>query len=249
VKEMLDSGIKVLQYRDKHKSKLEKLKQCEIIRKLTLNYECLFIVNDDIDVALAVQSDGVHLGQEDLPISKARGIVGGNMIIGASSHSPEQAKSAVKYGADYIGVGPIYKTFTKENVVDPVGLGYLSFCMKNIKIPKVAIGGIKLSNLAEVCKYNPENICMVTEITLAQNIKFIIRKAQEIIKMINVKINGQNKRLEDKTKIADFLKNNNIDHIGVTVEHNSEIVNPEDITRIALKEGDVLEVLRFVGGG
>ncbi|GMO65301.1 MAG: thiamine phosphate synthase [Endomicrobiia bacterium] len=182
VKEMLDAGIKILQYRDKHKSKLEKLKQCETIRKLTLNYECFFIINDDIDIALAIQSDGIHLGQEDLPVSKVRKIVGHNIIIGVSSHSPKQAKSAVEYGADYIGVGPIYKTFTKENIVDPVGFEYLSFCMKNIEVPKVAIGGIKLSNLSEVCKHKPENICMVTEITSAQDIKLIIKKAQEIIK-------------------------------------------------------------------
>ena len=181
VKEILDAGIKILQYRDKHKSKLEKLKQCETIRKLTLNYECLFIINDDIDIALAVQSDGIHLGQEDLPISKVREIVRHNIIIGVSTHSPKQAKSAVEYGADYIGVGPIYKTFTKENIVDPVGLEYLSFCMKNIAVPKVAIGGIKLSNLSEICKHKPENICMVTEITSAKDIKLIIKKAQEVI--------------------------------------------------------------------
>ncbi|MDR2666228.1 MAG: thiamine phosphate synthase [Endomicrobium sp.] len=181
VKEILDAGIKILQYRDKHKSKLEKLKQCETIRKLTLNYECLFIINDDIDIALAIQSDGIHLGQEDLPISKVREIVRHNIIVGVSTHSPKQARSAVEYGADYIGVGPIYKTFTKENIVDPVGLEYLSFCIKNIVVPKVAIGGIKLSNLSEVCRHKPENICMVTEITSAQDIKLIIKKAQEVI--------------------------------------------------------------------
>ncbi|MDR1511265.1 MAG: thiamine phosphate synthase [Endomicrobium sp.] len=182
VKEMLDAGIKILQYRDKYKSKLEKFKQCEIIRKLTLDYECLFIINDDIDIALTLKSDGIHLGQNDLPITKAREIVGHNIIIGISTHSPEQAKFAVEHGADYIGVGPIYKTFTKENVVDPVGLEYLRFCMKNIKVPKMAIGGIKFSNLSKVCKYKPDNICMVTEITSAQDIKFAIKKAQEVIK-------------------------------------------------------------------
>ncbi|MDR1784612.1 MAG: thiamine phosphate synthase [Endomicrobium sp.] len=182
VKEMLDAGIKVLQYRDKHKSKLEKFKQCEAIRKLTIDYKCFFIINDDIDIALTIQSDGIHLGQEDLPILKAREIVGHNIVIGISTHSPEQVRSAVEYGADYVGVGPIYKTFTKENVTNPVGLEYLSFCMKNIRVPKVAIGGIKLVNLSEVCKYKPENICMVTEITSAKNIKFKIKKVQETIK-------------------------------------------------------------------
>jgi thiamine-phosphate pyrophosphorylase len=181
VKEMLDAGIKILQYRDKYKTKLEKFRQCEIIRKLTLNYSVFFVINDDIDIVLSVESDGLHLGQDDLPVIKARDIVGCNVNIGVSTHSPKQALLAAEQGADYIGVGPIYKTFTKSNVVDPVGLDYLDFCVKNIKIPKVAIGGIKLSNLAEVCVYKPCNICMVTEITASENIGLAIKKAKEVL--------------------------------------------------------------------
>jgi thiamine-phosphate pyrophosphorylase len=181
-KEMLDAGVKILQYRDKYKSKLEKLRQCEIIRKLTLEYECFFIINDDIDIALTLKSDGIHLGQDDLPIAKAREITGHSITtIGLSSHSPKQALLAVEQGADYIGVGPIYKTSTKDSTTDPVGLEYLDFCMKNITVPKVAIGGIKLSNLPEICKYKPDNICMVTEITSSKNIRLTIKKAQEAI--------------------------------------------------------------------
>jgi thiamine-phosphate pyrophosphorylase len=181
VKEMLDAGIRTLQYRDKYKTKLEKFKQCETIRKLTSDYKCFFIVNDDIDIALSLESDGIHIGQEDLPITQARKIVGKTMTIGVSTHSLNQALIAVQNGADYIGVGPIYKTFTKDNSVNFLGLDYLNICINNIKIPKVAIGGIKLANLSEVCKYKPENICMVTEITSSNNIKFTIKKAQEII--------------------------------------------------------------------
>jgi thiamine-phosphate pyrophosphorylase len=178
---MLKAGVKILQYRDKYKTKLEKFKQCEYLRKLTLDYGCFFIVNDDIDVSLAVQSDGIHIGQCDLPVIKARKIVGADMAIGISTHSPKEALLAVEHGADYVAVGPIYKTFTKDNFINPVGLEYLNFCVENIKIPKVAIGGIKLSNLLDICKYNPENICMVTEITSSSNIELTIKKAQEII--------------------------------------------------------------------
>lgn len=181
VKEMLDSGIKILQYRDKYKSKLEKFKQCEIIRKLTLDYDCFFVVNDDIDIALTIQSDGIHIGQDDLPLKKVRKLTRENIAIGLSTHSPEQALFAVEQGADYIGVGPIYKTFTKENIVDPVGLNYLDWCVSNIAIPKAAIGGIKLSNLVEVYRHSPENICMVTEITSSSSIGLTIKKAKEIM--------------------------------------------------------------------
>jgi thiamine-phosphate pyrophosphorylase len=181
VKEMLDAGVKILQYRDKYKTKLEKFRQCEIIRKLTFDYDVFFIINDDIDIALSVKSDGLHLGQNDLPILMAREIIGYDVSIGISTHSPEQAFLAVKQGADYIGVGPIYETFTKNDVVDPVGLAYLDFCVKNIQIPKVAIGGIKFSNLMEICRYKPDNVCMVTEITTATNIKFSIDKAKKVL--------------------------------------------------------------------
>jgi thiamine-phosphate pyrophosphorylase len=181
VNEMLDAGIKTLQYRDKYKTKLEKFKQCEIIRKLTLEYNVFFVVNDDVDIALAVESDGLHLGQDDLPISNARKIVGDNMFIGVSTHSPTQALEAQKQGADYIGVGPIFKTLTKDNVCAPVGFEYLKYCINNIKVHKVAIGGIKLSNIKQICKFHPESICMVTEITASQNIKDIVRQALEVI--------------------------------------------------------------------
>jgi thiamine-phosphate pyrophosphorylase len=178
VKQMLDAGIKILQYRDKHKTKLEKFKQCEIIRKLTLDYGCFFIVNDDIDIALAVCSDGIHIGQDDLPLIKARKLTGNDMIIGVSTSLPKQALLAQEQGADYIGAGPIYKTFTKDDAAGPVGLDYLDFCAKNITIPKVAIGGIKISNLREVCKYKPDNICMITEITLSKSIYATIKDIQ-----------------------------------------------------------------------
>ncbi|MDR2436825.1 MAG: thiamine phosphate synthase [Endomicrobium sp.] len=181
VKEMLDAGIKTLQYRDKYKTKLEKFKQCETIRKLTLDYNVFFVVNNDVDIALAVESDGLHLGQDDLPIYNARKIVGGNMLIGVSTHSPAQALEAQKQGADYIGVGPIFKTFTKDNVCAPVGLEYLKYCIGNIKVHKVAIGGIKLSNINQICKFHPESICMVTEITASQNIKDTVRQALGVI--------------------------------------------------------------------
>ena len=176
---LIEGGVKIIQYRDKEKSKLEKFRQCEIIRQLTEYAGVCLIINDDIDIALAVDADGVHLGQDDLPIENARKIVG-SKIIGISTHSPAQAEKAVSDGADYIGVGPIYKTATKIHAA-PVGFEYLKYCVENIKIPKVAIGGIKLSNLADIAAFKPENICMVSELTEAQDIVRTIQAAKEII--------------------------------------------------------------------
>lgn len=185
VKEMLDAGVKILQYREKRKQKIEKFKECEVIRKLVEEYKCFFIINDDIDIALDLNSDGLHIGQMDLSIEKAREIVGSDMVIGLSTSKPEQALLAQQKGADYIGVGPIYQTDTKDDAENPTGLEYLNFCVRNIKIPKVAIGGIKLLNLAQICKYKPDNICLISEVTMAQDVKAVIAIINEIINDCN----------------------------------------------------------------
>lgn len=182
VKEMIEAGIKVIQYREKDKTNLEKYKECKIIRKLTKDFDVTFIVNDDIDIALAVGADGLHIGQDDVPIEKARKLVGDEMIIGLSTHSPEQARDAVLRGADYIGVGPIYRTFTKKDVCNPVGLTYLQYVVENISIPHVAIGGIKENNIEEVVKSGAKCISLVTEIVGADNIKEKIKNIRTIIK-------------------------------------------------------------------
>ncbi len=177
VKAMIDSGIKVIQYREKNKTLLEMYNECMKIRELTKASDVTFIVNDNIDIAVLVKADGVHIGQDDIPIEGVRQIVGEDMIIGISTHSPVQALDAIKRGADYIGVGPIYRTFTKKNVCDPVGLEYLDFVVKNTNIPFVAIGGIKVHNMDEVISHGANCIAMVTEIVGAED---ICKKIREI---------------------------------------------------------------------
>lgn len=171
VKEMIDAGIKVIQYREKDKKTGEKYAECVKIREMTRENGVTFIVNDDVDLALMTGADGIHIGQEDFPIEAVRRLTGNEMIIGISTHSPEQARDAVKRGADYIGVGPIYRTFTKKDVCDPVGLEYLDFVVKNLDLPFVAIGGIKETNVAEVIERGARCVAMVTEIVAAENIK------------------------------------------------------------------------------
>ena len=129
-----------------------------------------FIVNDDIDLAMLVGADGVHVGQEDLPVQAVRTLVGEGMAIGLSTHAPHEARAAMAAGADYIGVGPIFATRTKEDVCAPVGLEYLEFVVREIDLPFVAIGGIKESNLAEVARRGARCTALVTEITQAPDI-------------------------------------------------------------------------------
>ena len=99
------AGARIIQYREKAKKASEKYLECVKIRKMTRTADVTFIVNDNVDIAMMVGADGIHLGQDDLPITEVRKLVGENMLIGLSTHSPEQAQRAVKYGADYIGVG------------------------------------------------------------------------------------------------------------------------------------------------
>ena len=171
VREMLEAGAKIIQYREKYASKIHKYNECVEIIRLTKKYGAMLIVNDDIDIAITLKADGIHLGQDDLPIKQAREIVGSKMIIGISTHNPEQANAALNGGANYIGVGPIFATKTKVNVCDAVGVEYLEYVQKNIKIPYVAIGGIKLNNINSVLNMGANCVAIVTEIVSSTNIK------------------------------------------------------------------------------
>ncbi|WP_010252372.1 thiamine phosphate synthase [Acetivibrio cellulolyticus] len=182
VKEMIGAGVKIIQYREKNRKLLHKYNECLKIRVMTKEAGVAFIVNDNIDIAMLVGADGVHIGQDDLPIEKVRELVGNDMIIGLSTHSPRQAEDAVRRGADYIGVGPIYRTYTKKDVCDPVGLEYLKFVVQNISIPYVAIGGIKEHNLDEVIGRGAKCVAMVTEIVESDNIKEKIKTIKNKMK-------------------------------------------------------------------
>ena len=172
VEEMIKGGIKVVQYREKRhlKDYCDILAECQAIREITRKHGVTFIINDFVDIALLVDADGVHVGQEDLPVDAVRRLLGPNKIIGLSTHSPEQAQKAQGVGADYIGVGPVYATQTKENVCAPTGFEYLEYAAENVAIPFVAIGGIKQHNIDEVVKRGAQSICLVTEIVGADDI-------------------------------------------------------------------------------
>ncbi len=168
VKEMIKSGIKIIQYREKNKNIKEKIKEAKEIATICKDNGVIFIVNDSVDIAILVDADGVHVGQDDMDIKDVREIFGYDKIIGVSTHSPNQAKKAEKEGADYIGVGPIFKTATKNT--NPVGLEYLEFVVKHINIPFVAIGGIKEHNLQSIIQAGAKRVCLVSEVVGSSDI-------------------------------------------------------------------------------
>lgn len=181
VKQMIEAGIKIIQYREKNKKKLVKYEECKVIRELTKKANALFIVNDDVDIALLVEADGIHIGQDDLPIDAVKRLVGEEMIIGLSTHSLEQAREAVKKGADYIGVGPIFSTNTKKDVGSPVGFEYLDEVVRYTDLPFVAIGGIKEQNLYEVIEHGAKCVAIITDIISEEDIVSKIKRLKSII--------------------------------------------------------------------
>jgi thiamine-phosphate pyrophosphorylase len=181
VKQMIEAGIKIIQYREKNKKKLVKYEECKVIREITKKAGALLIVNDDVDLALSVEADGIHIGQDDLPIEAVRRLVGEEMIVGLSTHSLEQANDAVKRGADYIGVGPIFSTNTKKDVCSPVGFEYLDEVVRYIDLPFVVIGGIKEQNLYEVIEHGAKCVAIITDIISAEDIGSKIKRLKSII--------------------------------------------------------------------
>ena len=179
---LVEGGIDLLQYREKsdQKSRSAMLEECREIRKITADAGVPFIVNDFLDIALMVGADGVHQGQDDLPIPEVKKLAP-DMWVGCSTHTPAQAKKAVADGADYIGVGPIFTTQTKADVCDAVGFDYLEYVVKHITIPFVAIGGIKRHHLKELVSRGAKTICLVTEIIGAEDIKGRINEIKKIL--------------------------------------------------------------------
>lgn len=181
VKAMIDGGIKIIQYRDKTKSIKEKVKEAREIRELCRENGVTFIVNDHVDIAILVDADGVHIGQDDMDPSDVRKLIGDNKIIGLSTHSEEQGmKAYLNPDVDYIGVGPIFPTTTKDTA--PVGLGYLEYAVKNLHLPFTAIGGIKEHNLHEIISRGAKNVCLVSDIVGADNITEKVKELQKLMK-------------------------------------------------------------------
>jgi len=182
VRLLLQAGVTVVQYREKEKKAGEMYRECQAIREMTRAAGAVFIVNDHIDLAMLTDADGVHVGQEDLPVAAVRQLVGPDRLIGLSTHAPEEARQAEASGmVDYIGVGPIFATRTKKDVCAPVGFDYLEFVAASIVLPFVAIGGIKEHNIGAVAARGARTIALVTEIVGQPDIAAKVRALREAL--------------------------------------------------------------------
>lgn len=163
VEQALSGGVTIMQIREKDKSTREYMHLAEKVHEIAVKYNVPLIVDDRIDVALAVGAEGVHLGQSDMPVNTARKIVGDGMIIGATTKTVVQALEAVKNGADYLGVGAIYPTTTKVKTV-LTSVDTLKDICRAVNLPVNAIGGLNKDNCHVLENTGISGICVVSAI-------------------------------------------------------------------------------------
>jgi len=171
VEESILGGVTVVQLREKHISDEEFLKIAKELKKVTDKYSIPFIINDNVEVAKLVNATGVHIGQKDDNLAHARKILGEDKVIGVSVGNLEEAKLAQKGGADYVGIGTIFFTATKNDINKPLEIEGLKKIVDGIDIPNVAIGGIHLNNINQVINTGTNGVAIVSEILSKKDIK------------------------------------------------------------------------------
>jgi thiamine-phosphate pyrophosphorylase len=181
---VIQGGSRIIQLREKEYSKKDLFNLALKFREITTQAGILLIINDHLDIALVVDADGVHLGQEDLPVQVAR-MLAPDLLIGASIHSVEQALEAEKNGADYINIGPIFSTKTKEGVASSLGPEAITEISRQIVVPFTVMGGISEANIDQVLARGARRVAMVSAITKAEEIAKKVTFLKEKIRLFS----------------------------------------------------------------
>ena len=174
VREALAAGVRMVQYRDKKRTVREAYRLACALRSLTSDARALFVINDRVDLALAVEADGVHLGQSDLPIDIARDILGPRRIIGISIHGVREAVEAETQGADYVAFGAVYATSSKK-IGKPAGPGPIRQVAAAVSLPVFGIGGIRPEHCAELLESGAHGVAVISAIIGSRNISVSVR--------------------------------------------------------------------------
>ncbi|MCJ7570544.1 MAG: thiamine phosphate synthase [Candidatus Thermoplasmatota archaeon] len=180
VENALKAGCKIIQYREKNKSTKDMIKEAKELKK-KCEGKAIFLVNDRIDVALAVNSNGIHIGQDDIPFEIARKILGNEKIIGLTVHNLEEAVKAEKIGADYIGLSPIFDTNTKKDAGIACGVEMIKKVREIVNLPIVAIGGIDKENVNEVIKMGADSVVAISAVLCSDD---VYKEVSDFIRII-----------------------------------------------------------------
>ncbi len=170
-------GVGVVQYRNKNAKTREMYEEAVRLREICR--DTLFLINDRVDIALAVNADGVHLGQSDMPCGVARKLLGEEKIIGITVHNLAEAVQAESIGADYLGVSPIFLTATKPDAGKPAGIFLIEEIRAIVDIPLIAIGGIDHSNAMDVIRAGADGLCAISSVVAREDVKAEIKKFQD----------------------------------------------------------------------
>jgi len=181
VEKALKFGVDIIQYRAKKKDAKDMIEEAIALKKLCIKYNVPLIINDRIDIALAIDADGVHVGQEDIPVLYVRKLIGNNKILGLSTKNLNHVEEANKLPVDYIGFGSIFPTNTKENA-KVAGLEKLKKAVEISLQPVIAIGGINENNIDEVLKTGCSGVAIVSAIFAGENIEENTKNLKEKIK-------------------------------------------------------------------
>lgn len=184
VEEALKAGVSLIQLREKNKTTREYIEMATAVHDLTKKYNVPLIIDDRVDVMLAVDAEGVHLGAEDMPLDMARKLIGPDKILGATTKTVEAARAAYENGADYLGVGAIFPTTTKVKTI-LTSTDTLSKICKNVPIPVFAIGGLNPSNLDVLNGIDIEGVCVVSAIMKADSPYNATLEMQRAISQLN----------------------------------------------------------------
>ena len=179
-------GADVIQLRDKKMEGRKLLEHARAIRKITRRAGKLFIVNDRLDIAFASGADGVHLGQEDMPLPDARALCPKGFLIGVTVHDVEEAVEAEKGGADYLGLSPIFATGSKSDAGSACGLEMLKAVKKAVSVPVVAIGGIGPGNARDVLEAGADGLAVISAVVSQSDVKAAARKLKAIIEAYRI---------------------------------------------------------------
>jgi thiamine-phosphate pyrophosphorylase len=178
VSQAIQGGAQMIQYRDKESDDSAFLALALQLRDVCRNGDVPFIVNDRVSIALQIDTDGVHVGDEDLSVKEAREALGPDKIIGKTARTVQQALAAQREGADYVGLGPVFHTDSKQ-IDGPIGLEVVRSASEALKIPIFAIGGINLSNLDQLLEAGGTRIAVISAVVLSDDVKSSSRRLRE----------------------------------------------------------------------